>query len=159
MKLSSVQKSKGYLIIGGIGLVFSVGYLGLALQFPLGKIDEPGARVFPIIVGTMLIFASLVTMWEGWQMDKAVRIALPVGTGRKRLLGLVVLIFGYIIILPWLGQLTVSMLFCALSLRLLSNLGWLRILATSLVISSLLYVVFITLLKVPMPHGEFIFYF
>jgi len=159
MKLSSVQKGKGYLIIGGIGLFFSAGYLGMSLQLPLGQMDKPGAAVFPIIVGVMLIVASLDTLWEGCQMDKDVQIALPVGADCKRLLGLIGLLFGYVVILPWLGQLIVSMLFCVLVLRLLTDLGWLRILANSLVISIVIYVLFIILLKVPMPHGMLISYF
>lgn len=159
MELVPVQKRKAYLIIGTIGLVFSVGYLGMSLQFPLGKMSEPGAGVFPLVVGTMLIVGSFVTLWEGWQLDKIVQITLPSSTYRQRLLRLIGLLFSYIVLLPWLGQFIVSTLFCILMLRLFSDLGWLRILVYSLMISISFYMVFIMGLKVPMPHGELISYF
>ncbi|MFH0882820.1 MAG: tripartite tricarboxylate transporter TctB family protein, partial [bacterium] len=60
---------------------------------------------------------------------------------------------GYILLLPWLGQLICSILFCILLLRVLSTLSWLRIVLYSLAISLTLYVAFIVLLKVPMPRG------
>jgi putative tricarboxylic transport membrane protein len=157
MKPSSLQKSKGYLIIGSIGLVFSVGYLSVSFQYPFGQLDQPGAGVFPGIVAVIMILASLATLWEGWQMDKAMQVYLPDGTDRKRLLSLIGLLLGYMLMLPWLGQIIVSMLFGVLLLRVLSDLGWPRIFLYSLVISIALYVVFVILLKVPMPRGMLVF--
>jgi putative tricarboxylic transport membrane protein len=157
MNPSSLQKSKGYLIVGGVGLVFSVGYLGMSIPFPLGELDQPGAGVFTLIVGAGMILASLATLWEGWQMDKAAQVDLLDGTDRKRLFSLLGLLFGYILMLPWLGMIIVTMLFCVLLLRVLSDLGWLRILAYSVMISASFYVVFVALLKVPMPRGMLVF--
>jgi len=65
--------------------------------------------------------------------------------------------FGYILALPWLWQLICSILFCALMMRLLSHLSWQRIVVYSLVLSIVLYVVFVSLLKVPMPRGMLTF--
>jgi putative tricarboxylic transport membrane protein len=157
MNHSSLQKSKGYLVIGSVGLVFSAGYLGMSIAFPLGELDQPGAGVFPLIVGAGMILASLTTLWEGWQMDKAAQVDLLAGTDRKRLFSLIGLLFGYIVMLPWLGMIIVNMLLCFLLLRILSDLGWLRIFSYSLVISTVFYVVFVTLLKVPMPRGMLLF--
>ena len=153
METRSLQKSKAYRVIGVIGLVFSAGYLGLSFQLPFGRLDQPGAGVFPVIVGVMLLLASLTTMWEGWQLDKAEHIDLPAGAGRKRLLSLIGLLFGYFLALPWLGQILSSTVFCILLMRVLSDLRWPRIVAYSLVMSIALYVVFVFLLKVPLPRG------
>ena len=150
---TSLQKRNAYLVIGAIGVFFSVGYLGMSFQLPFGQMNYPGAGLYPAIVGFTMIMASLITMWEGWKMDKAVQIDLPDGMNRKRLLSLIGLLLGYILILPWLGQIIVSLLFCVLLMHLLSDLSWLRILLYSLVISIVLYVVFVILLKVPMPRG------
>ena len=157
MKKPSFQKRNGYLVMGGIGLFFAAGYLGMSFQLPFGKIDRPGAGLFPVIVGVMLMLASLTTMWEGWQLDKAEQVDLPAGAARKRLLSLISLLFGYFLALPWLGQIISSTLFCALLLRVLSHLRWPRIVAYSLAMSIALYVVFVSLLKVPMPRGMLAF--
>lgn len=153
MKTTSLQKHKAYLWTGGIGLFFAAGYLGMSFQLPFGRLDQPGAGVFPVIVGVMLMLASLAAMWEGWQMDKAEHIDLPAGADRKRLLSLIGLLFGYFVALPWLEQIISSTLFCILLMRVLSDLSWSRIVAYSLVISTALYVVFVLLLKVPLPRG------
>jgi putative tricarboxylic transport membrane protein len=153
MNPSSLQKSKGYLFVGGVCLVFSIGYLGMSIPFPRGELDQPGAGVFPLIVGAGLTLASLATMWEGWHMEKATQVGLPNSADRNRLFSLMGLLFGYILLLPWLGMTIVTIVFCVLLLRVLSDLSWLRTLAYSLVISTAFYAVFVSLLKVPMPRG------
>ena len=153
MKTTAWQKRNAYLVMGGLGLFFAAGYLGMSFQLPFGRLDQPGAGVFPVIVGVMLLLASLTTMWEGWQLDKAEPIDLPAGADRKRLLSLIGLLFGYFLALPWLGQIISSTVFCILLMRVLSDLRWPRIVAYSLVMSIALYVVFVFLLKVPLPRG------
>lgn len=153
MNTNSIRKRNGYLAVGGIGLVLSVGYLGMAFQLPFGKPDQPGAGLFPVVVGVMLMLASLAAMWEGWQMDKAEQIELPVGADLKRLLSLIGLLFGYFLALPWLGHFISSVLFCIFLIRVLSDLGWLRIVIYALLMSVGIYMIFVYLMKVPMPRG------
>ncbi len=153
MKTTSLQKRNAYLVMGGIGLFFAAGYLAMSFQLPFGQMDKPGAGVFPVIVGIILMLASLTTMWEGLQLDKAEQVDLPAGADRKRLLSLIGLLFGYFLALPWMGQIISSTLFCILLIRVLSDLSWLRIVEYSLAMSIALYVVFVFLLKVPMPRG------
>jgi len=153
MRTTPFQKRRGFLALGGLGLLFSAAYLGMSLQLPFGQVDQPGAGVFPILVCIILVIASLTTVWEGWKMDRAQRVDLPAGGAGKRLLGLTGLLLGYFLALPWLGQFISSTLFCVLLIRVLSDLGWPRIVAYSLAISIALYVVFVFLLKVPMPRG------
>ncbi len=155
MKTTSFQKRKAYLATGGIGLFFAAGYLGMSVQLPFGKLDQPGAGVFPVMVAVLLMLASLTTMWEGWQLNKDEQVDFPAGTGRKRLLALIGLVCGYFLTLPWLGQIISSTLFCLLLMRILSNLNWPRLGVNSLAISLALYVVFVLILKVPMPRGMF----
>lgn len=150
---AAVQKRKGYLVIGGIGVVFAAAYLGMSLQLPLGQMQEPGAAVFPLIAGVLLLLGAVATLWEGWKMQGAEQVEFPAGADLKRLLCLVGLLLAYFIALPWLGQLIGSMLFCVLLMRVLSNLAWPRIVVYSAVMTAALYGVFIHLLKVPMPRG------
>ena len=153
MKTTSFQKRNAYLVIGGIGLFFGAVYLGMSFQLPFGRLDQPGAGVFPVIVGVIMMFASLTTIWEGWQLPKAKQVEFLADADRKRLLSLIGLLFCYFLALPWLGYIISTMLFCILLMRVLSNLGWPRIVAYSLAMTLALYVVFVFLLKVPMPRG------
>ena len=153
MKATSLQKRNAYLAIGASGLLLAAGYLGMSFQLPFGQLDQPGAAVFPIIVGATLIVASLATLWEGSQMDRAEQVAFPAGEDRRRLLALLGLLLGYFLALPWVGQFIGSTLFCIFLMRVLSDLGWVRIVAYSLALAAALHVAFVVLLKVPMPRS------
>lgn len=148
-----LQKRRAYLATGGIGVLLSAGYLALSIDLPFGQLDRPGAAVFPVIVGVVLMLASLVTLREGLAMDAGEKVELPAGVDRKRLLGLVGLLFGYMVLLPWLGQILASVPFCVLLMRLLSDLSWIRTTIYSLLVSGAVYTVFVVLLDVPMPRG------
>jgi putative tricarboxylic transport membrane protein len=153
MKKAAFQKRKGYLVMGGGGLFAAAVYLGLAFRLPFGEMDQPGAAIFPVVVGVILMVASLATMWEGWRLDRDEQVDVPAGADLRRLLSLIGSLLGYFLTLPWLGQIISSILFCTLLMRVLTDLGWTRIVAYSLMISISLYSVFVMLLKVPMPRG------
>jgi putative tricarboxylic transport membrane protein len=153
MKKAALSKRQGYLIMGGGGLVAAAVYLGFSVRLPFGEMDQPGAAVFPVMVGVTLIIASLAVLWEGWHMDKGDEVAMPAGTDIRRVLILVGLLLGYLLTLPVLGQIIGSLLFCLLLMRALTRLGWMRIAAYSFMISIGLYVIFVRLLQVPLPQG------
>ena len=153
MDSTPVGKRGGYLAIGGIGLLFSIAYLGMSAQLPFGQMDQPGAGIFPVAAGSILLLASLATIWEGWQAEASEQVEFPAGADRRRVLALVGMLLGYFLLLPWAGQLVGSTLFCMLLMRLLSSLHWLRVVLYSVVMSAAVYAVFVHVLKVPMPQG------
>jgi len=71
MKRTSIQKRHAYLVTGGIGLVLAASYLWLSFQMPFGRLDQPGAGVFPVIVGVILVLVSMATMREGGNREKS----------------------------------------------------------------------------------------
>lgn len=153
MSTARLQKRKAYLAVGWLGLLFSVGYLALSSQLPFGQRDQPGAAVFPMLVGAILALASVGALHEAWQMDPAEHIELPAGDDRRRLFGLIAALLGYIVLLPWLGQAPTAVLFFVALMRVLSDYSWPRVIAYALLMSLGVYVVFVWLLKVPMPAG------
>src|SRR5690606_38425977 len=139
MTRASLQKRRGYIAIGGIGTFLAAGYLGMAIQLPFGQLDQPGAAVFPIIAGALFMFGSLAALWEGWKTAPAEQIDIPAGADLARLLSLIGLLLCYLVLLPWVGQLISSFLFCALLMRLLCDLAWPRMAVYSVIITSALY--------------------
>ena len=137
MEWKRLRYSKGnaYLLVGAMGLALAIGYLTVALRLPFGQLDQPGAGVFPVFVGAVLAIASLVTIQEGWSANRKETVEFPAGADRWRVISLVALLFGFFFALPWLGQLVSSTIFCALPMRILSNLSWVRILACSAVLA------------------------
>ena len=147
------QKRKGYLAIGGIGVFIAAGYLGMSLNLPVGQLTQPGAAVFPLMIGALLLFASLATVWEGWKTEPAEQVEFPTGADLGRLLSVVGLLLGYFVMLPWLGQLVSSTIFCILLMRGLSGLSWLRVVVYSFVIWGALYAVFVSCSRCRCPAG------
>jgi putative tricarboxylic transport membrane protein len=153
MNVSRIQKRKGYLAVGAAGLALSAMYLGASAQLPFGQLARPGAGVFPLIVGVLLVIGSLSTLWEGLRTAIGEQVELPAGRDRLRLLVLLAALFVYIVALPWLGQLIASALFLILLMRVLSDVAWPHVIVYSLTIAATLYAVFVRLLNVPMPRG------
>ena len=147
----SISKRTAYLSTGGLGILLSAGYLAMATQLPLGEMDAPGAGLFPVLVGAIMCFASLATVWEGWKTPQADGIELPVGQDRTRLFKLIVLLALYFTAMPWLGYSLSSWAFALLLMRLLSTLSWWRCGAYAALMTGVIYFCFIYLLKVPMP--------
>ncbi len=58
MNAISIRKSTAYILVGLIGLALAAGYLVLSFRLPFGRMDQPGAAIFPIIVGITLVLGS-----------------------------------------------------------------------------------------------------
>lgn len=153
----SFSKRAAYLAIGGVALFVAAGYLGLTMRLPFGRLDQPGAAMFPVGVGLLVALTSLMVIVEGWRMPREEQVDIPDRPGLARIAGLLGALLGYLLLLPWLGQFIAGALFCAALLRLLSNTAWPRVVAFSCLLSLSLYVVFVKLLQVPMPRGMLYF--
>lgn len=155
--MRGMSKSHGYIGAGLFGALLSAGYLRMTLDLPMGEMDQPGAGVFPLLVAGILCFASVSAIWEGWRNRKTTtRLDLPEGEDRLRLFKLIGLLAIYFLAIPWLSFLLSSVIFCTLLIRLLSALTWTRASLYALIMSGAVYLIFIFLLKVPMPAGVLI---
>jgi putative tricarboxylic transport membrane protein len=155
--VQSISRSTGYMGAGIAGIILSAGYLHMTLELPMGEIDQPGAGVFPLLVAGILFVASLSSLWEGWQTKaNSPALDLPAGADRARLLKLISILLVYFLIIPWAGFSLSSVLFCTLLIRLLSDLTWKRSVVYAFLMTAAIHIIFITILKVPMPSGELI---
>lgn len=155
--MHSISRSQGYMGAGMIGIILSAGYLHMTLELPMGEMDQPGAGVFPLLVAGVLFVASLSSLWEGWsKRANSPVLDLPEGSDRTRLLKLIALLLVYFLIIPWAGFSLSSILFCALLIHLLSDLTWTRSMVYAFLMTAAIHIIFITILKVPMPQGALI---
>lgn len=150
-----LSKRRARFTAGVLALVLALGYLVLALRLPMGRLSQPGAAVFPVVVSALVALGGLATLLEALTMDAALRIDLPVGADFKRLAVLVAALAGYLVLLPVLGHVLTCTLFFVVLMRQLSSHGWLRVGLTSLALAIGLHLVFVRLLQVPMPTGAF----
>ena len=149
-----ISRSKGYIWAGIVGILLSSGYLHMTLDLPMGEMDQPGAGVFPILVAGILLAASLSSLWEGWRHRRqSPALDLPEGADRSRLLKLIGLLLIYFVTIPWAGFSLSSIIFCTLLIRLISDLTWQRSALYAFLMTAAIHIIFITILKVPMPAG------
>lgn len=157
--MQSVQwsRSKGYIVVGAVGICLSVLYLALSFQMPMGRVRQPGAGVFPVISGFLLLLGSVSALWEGFKIRKTETVDLPAGSDLLRLLAVLGGILGYLVLLPILGQLISSTLFCFVLIRALSSLSILRVALYAVLMAGAAYLLFVRFLMLPMPVGIFAF--
>lgn len=151
------SRSKGYIVVGAIGICLSVLYLALSFQMPMGRIRQPGAGVFPVISGFLLLLGSVSALWEGLKTRKTESVELPAGSDLRRLLVMLGGILAYLVLLPILGQLISSTIFCFVLIRVLSSLSIWRVALYALVMAGSAYLLFVRFLMLPMPVGIFAF--
>jgi hypothetical protein len=141
--------------VGAIGICLSVLYLALSFQMPMGRVRQPGAGVFPVISGFLLLLGSVSALWEGMKQRNSEKVELPAGSDLLRLLAVLGGVLGYLILLPVLGQLISSTLFCFVLIRALSSLSIWRVVLYAVLMSGAAYVLFVRILMLPMPVGIF----
>jgi hypothetical protein len=151
------SRSKGYIVVGAIGICLSVLYLAVSFQMPMGRIRQPGAGVFPVISGFLLLLGSVSALWEGLKTRKTESVELPAGSDLRRLLVMLGGILAYLVLLPILGQLISSTIFCFVLIRVLSSLSIWRVALYALVMAGSAYLLFVRFLMLPMPVGIFAF--
>ena len=151
------SRSKGYIVVGAIGICLSVLYLAVSFQMPMGRLRQPGAGVFPVISGFLLLLGSVSALWEGLKTRKSESVELPAGSDLRRLLVLVGGILGYLVLLPILGQLISSTIFCFVLIRALSSLSIRWVALYALLMAGAAYLLFVRFLMLPMPVGIFVF--
>lgn len=144
-----------HLITGLFFFLLAVGYLYNAFLIrvpPIG--DALGPRLFPMALGGLLLFFSTVFLGQlvfaAKQEDDSHDLRAQRSAWRIfGLLGLYVLVFGYI------GYLASTAVFVFVALRLMGFRGWLINLVTALIMAGAFYLVFRLWLGVPLPSLAF----
>lgn len=147
-------KRKGRLVVGVSGFLLSVGYLVEVQKLSWGTMAQPGSAVFPLLLGVALAAVSLLIIGESARAGSVTgSVDLPRGADRKRILGLVAALAGYVVLLPVLGFILASAGFAVAVLRLLSGLSWLRTAVLAIVVTAATYLLFALVLGVLLPKG------
>ncbi len=152
-------------VAGGVGFVFSLAYLAIALQIPSSSFSAAavGPRVFPMAIGIAFALASLALLAKGLReapTDGGGETAEPVEeeddtlTQSPTRLGVIVaLLFGYILLFIPLGYLIATFLFILAVTMYLDSRHWIRNLVYAILFPLVVYFVFTELLRVTLPGG------
>lgn len=140
-------------VSGALLLVFAVGFVVGARQFPYWTPNGPGSGFLPLWLGlTMAVLAAALLVGatrrtgpgEAW---------LPGGRAFLRLIVVVVATALFIWLMPWLGMTLGTFLFLVALLRFLEGHGWGTTLGVAVATTAANWLVFIYWLNVPFPTG------
>lgn len=137
-------------------LVLSVTYLAFCFQYPLGSLEQPGAGLFPLLVGIVLVGLNLTFLVQILRARKRLHPEVePFPTGRDA--GRVVLLAGSLVLFALcvkpFGYMICAAGLLAAAFRLLGPWGWIRILIVSLATVVLATYLFTHFLGVSLPKG------
>jgi putative tricarboxylic transport membrane protein len=148
MKNRDLVSSSIWMVLGGLFVVGS-------LQQGLMRKGVPGPGFLPFLSGFALIFVSLFVLIPALskrKQDQGDDLVSSRQSLRKVLFALIAL-FGYGIVLEYIGYLLTTFLFMLSIGRLVEPKGWWTTVAVALLTAVLSYLLFIVLLEVQLPKG------
>lgn len=140
-----------------IFLVIALTYSWQALSYSVGTPAQPGPGLFPIMIGALFVVAAVGLLVETRRGRSEDVVHWPYPRYALRLVLVLVASVLYLVLLPIIGQLLAGALLCALLLIALNMRRWWVVLIVSVVSSVTIYVLFSTVLGVPLPRGPFDF--
>jgi putative tricarboxylic transport membrane protein len=137
-----------------VGAVFLIGSVSLGL----GRLGEPGPGLFPFFMAACLVcFSSahfMVSLRKEMQTGLPSRGRVwPQRDGLKRILLTVVLLFGFVFTLNYLGFVLTTSLFMFVVLRCVEPQRWRTVLLVGILTTLLSYAVFQVWLRSSLPTG------
>ncbi|MGO1182395.1 MAG: tripartite tricarboxylate transporter TctB family protein [Micrococcaceae bacterium] len=122
---ATVSEGFARLGVGVIGLGAFAYYTWDATTMPMGQSSMPGPGLFPVIVGVFGLVFSLVVVIDALpKIRQGTQISLPSGRTAKNVAGVMFLLVLFVFGVDLVGAYIASMLFCLLSIKLLSGLPW-----------------------------------
>jgi putative tricarboxylic transport membrane protein len=136
-----------------IGILFCLGSLQHGFQSSPGV---PGSGFVPLLAGLVLVCLSLLLLVSTYLKRRSLvappEPILPGKEGLKRILQVLTALCFYVLALERLGFLLTALCFMLIVLRLEPR-SWRFIIPVALVSAGFFYVLFRTLLGVPLPQG------
>jgi hypothetical protein len=137
----------GYLVTG----LVSIGIMILSISYDLGTIAQPGPGLYPFVVGLfifpfslLLFIASLKSATKG-----------PILNGREA--GIFLSFIGtclfWILAMPWLGYVAVTLVSVFALSKIMQLEGWLKPLILSAATALFIYLLFDVWLYIDLPRG------
>ena len=155
------NKTSGDIWLGGVLVVFSLGVLVMSRsirELGFGDNFDPGSKAFPIGLALLLGTGGLIEIWKAWGDRKALASrasgAGNSGNKSKTVLTLLAGLGVYVFLLPWLGFALTTLLLATGMMIWLGN-SWQRSALASIVLITVVYLLFVVGFKVPLPGGVF----
>lgn len=151
------QRRRWLVAFGTVGCALAIAYTVhgvMTLRF--GTMAQPGAAVFPVAVGAILLFTSLLLIGHARSVPAKEMVEIPDGANRFRVLTLIGLFVAYAVLLPNVGFIAATFAFLLLASRTVGGASWLRCAILAGVVSVGAFWIFAHELHVPLPRDPFL---
>jgi len=134
-----------------VGLLLSL----WSLSYNIGTLTQPGPGFYPLGLGILLIFFSLVLLGQGIRSSPETRQVLPfsISGGWKRVAYAVLILLLLTFFFETIGYLLTFFLLIMLLMVGAGPQSWKRILLVAFFSALGVYLVFVLLLQQPLPRG------
>lgn len=150
-----VSEGRARLAVGAAGLGVFGYYTWDASTMPLGQMAMPGPGLFPLIVGAAGLVSALIVILDAVpRLRQGSTLSVPGGRTARRVIGIMVLLTAYVLVIGSIGAYLASILFCTLSIKLLSGHPWWRCAAYGAVMALICVFIFDSLLNVSLPRFD-----
>ena len=143
----------------GTGFWFLIGGVltGWSVKYPVGGIANPGPGLYPLVLGLLLMFLSLVLLAQELKagLSKGGVAGLTVSSRLKKVGYVIGVLIAAIFVFEWAGYLVTIFSFMFLLALAGGVQRWKKGLVISILTVGGVYVVFVVLLEQELPHGFF----
>jgi putative tricarboxylic transport membrane protein len=146
-------------LITGFVLLALAGYvIWESSQMPQSATFGPGVGFLPLWLGILLAFFSIILIAGAWFRKTAGQVKGPLFPEKKALLAVVLVLVGlaaYILLIEVIGFIADTFLFVTFLMWFVERQKWLRTIATAVLTTGGLYIIFEILLKITLPSNMF----
>jgi putative tricarboxylic transport membrane protein len=136
-----------------ISIGLSVSYFAGALSYSIGTLAQPGPGLYPLLVGVLLILASVGVFTSTLLRPSIKSIEFPKGRGLWQLLFITAVMIVYAVALPYIGHLLAAAIVVFGVLQAMGLRQWYLKIGLTVALSLGSFYLFDILLKVPLPRG------
>lgn len=148
MKYSHFISSIFWLAVGLLLSLWSTSY-------QIGSLVQPGPGLYPLVLGILLIFISLILLVQAIRSSPDIKKVLPFSLpgGWKKVTYTVLILLLATFFFETIGYLLTFFLLIVLLMRGAGPQSWKKILLVAIFSALGIYLVFVLLLKQPLPRG------
>lgn len=143
-------------LTGGIfGLVIGLLLSIWSMSYKIGSFVQPGPGLYPLVLGMLLIFFSIIFLIQGIRSSAAMRkmSLFPISGGWKKVAYTVLILLLATFFYETIGYLLTFFLFMMLLMKGAGSQTWKRALLVAFFSALGVYLVFVLLLRQPLPRG------
>lgn len=145
---------KANFIVSGVFAVFAIIIIAISLGYPPSNHGVPGPGMFPIIIACLILLSALILVIQTLRMPKERDTSIDLKS--KNVLNVYITMAGlvvYVVLLPLVGFIVTTSIMLLLYIKWFSKRSWWKCILISVLFTVGIFMLFGSVLNVPMRFG------